>query len=356
MRDKQQQSQTELAFMSSAEVKPTARLDEGTETLAAGSRPESQAGNERLMEVMLERDNLKEALKRVEENKGAGGVDGMGVEELRAYLKQHWPKLREQLLSGSYQPQPVRRVEIPKAGGGMRKLGIPTAVDRFIQQAMLQVLQADWDQTFSAHSYGFRPGRTAHQAIAQAQEYINAGYRIVVDIDLEKFFDRVNHDVLMSRVARRVSDKRVLKLLRAYLNSGVLENGLVSPTDEGTPQAGPVSPLLSNLLLDEWDRELEQRGHRFVRYADDCNIYVRSERAGQRVMESVRRFITTRLKLKVNESKSAVAKPQERKFLGFSFTSGKELKRKIAPKAIDRFRERVRGICLLRLAGPLVVR
>jgi len=344
MRDKQQQSQTELAFMSSAEVKPTARLEEGTETLAAGSISESQAGNERLMEVMLERDNLKEALKRVEENQGAGGVDGRQVEELRAYLKQPWPKLREQLLSGSYQPQPVRRVEIPKAGGGMRKLGIPTAVDRFIQQAMLQVLQADWDQTFSAHSYGFRPRRTAHQAITQAQEYINAGYRTVVDIDLEKFFDRVNHDVLMSRVARRVTDKRVLKLIRAYLNSGVLENGLVSPTDEGTPQGGPLSPLLSNLLLDEWDRELERRGHRFVRYADDCNIYVRSERAGERVMVGMKQFLARRLRLKVNEQKSAVGKPSERKFLGYSFTKEATVRRRIAPQSVARFKERVREL------------
>src|SRR5260370_1194993 len=322
MRGKQQKSQAELAFMSSAEVKPTARLAEGTETLAAGSRPESQAGNERLMEVMLERENLKAAMQRVEENKGAGGVDGMRVEELRAYLKQHWPKLREQLLSGSYQPQAVRRVEIPKAGGVMRKLGIPTAVDRFIQQAMLQVLQRDWDQTFSAHSYGFRPGRTAHQAIAQAQEYLNAGYRIVVDIDLEKFFDRVNHDVLLSRVARRVSDKRTLKLIRGYLNSGVLENGLVSPTDEGTPQGGPLSPLLSNLLLDELDRELARRGHRFVRYADDCNIYVRSVRAGERVMAGMKQFLERRLRLQVNEQTRSVWEQSERKFLGYSFTNG----------------------------------
>jgi len=344
MRGKQQQSQTEMAFMSSAEVKPAARLAEGTETLAAGSRPESQAGNERLMEEMLERENLKAALKRVEENQGAGGVDGMRVDELRGYLKQHWPKLREQLLRGTYQPQAVRRVEIPKAGGGTRKLGIPTVVDRFIQQAMLQVLQADWDQTFSAHSYGFRPGRTAHQAIARAQEYIKAGYRIVVDIDLEKFFDRVNHDVLMSRVARRVADKRVLKLLRAYLNSGVLENGLVSPTDEGTPQGGPLSPLLSNLLLDEWDRELERRGHRFVRYADDCNIYVRSERAGERVLAGMKQFLARRLRLRVNEQKSAVGKPSERKFLGYSFTNEATARRRIAPQSVARFKEQVREL------------
>jgi RNA-directed DNA polymerase len=316
----------------------------GLKTLAVGSKTESQAGNEQLMEEMLKRENLKEALKGVEENKGAGGVDGMRVEELRVYLKQHWPKMREELLSGSYQPQPVRRVEIPKVGGGMRKLGIPTVADRFIQQAMLQVLQGKWDQTFSAHSYGFRPGRTAHQAIAQAQEHINAGYRIVVDIDLEKFFDRVNHDVLMSRVARRVSDKRVLKLLRSYLNSGVLENGMVSPTDEGTPQGGPLSPLLSNLLLDEWDRELERRGHRFVRYADDCNIYVRSERAGERVLAGMKQFLTRRLRLKVNEQKSAVGKPSERKFLGYSFTKEASVRRRIAPQSVARFKERVREL------------
>jgi RNA-directed DNA polymerase len=341
---KQQKSQLELAFASSGKVKPEAQFSEGTETLAAGSRPESQASNERLMEVMLERGNLKQALRRVEENKGAAGVDGRCVKELRSYLKQHWSKLREQLLSGNYQPAAVRRVEIPKAGGGVRKLGIPTVLDRFIQQAMLQVLQVDWDASFSPHSYGFRPGRTAHQAIAKAQEYINAGYATVVDIDLEKFFDRVNHDVLMSRVARRVVDKRVLKLLRAYLNSGVLENGLVSPTDEGTPQGGPLSPLLSNLLLDEWDRELEQRGHRFVRYADDCNIYVRSERAGERVLAGMKQFLARRLRLKVNEQKSAVGKPSERKFLGYSFTSKGPTRRRIAPQSVQRFKERVREL------------
>ena len=341
---KQQKSQQELAFASSGKVKPEAPLGEGTETLAARSRPESQAGNERLMEVMLERENLKQALRRVEENKGAAGVDGIRVKELRGYLKQHWSELREQLLSGNYKPAAVRRVEIPKAGGGMRKLGIPTVVDRFIQQAMLQVLQRDWDPTFSAYSYGFRPGRTAHRAIAAAQEYINAGYDTVVDIDLEKFFDRVNHDVLMSRVARRVADKRVLKLLRAYLNSGVLENGLVSPTDEGTPQGGPLSPLLSNLLLDEWDRELERRGHRFVRYADDCNIYVRSERAGERVLAGMKHFLARRLRLQVNEQKSAVGKPSERKFLGYSFTSETPTRRHIAPQSVQRFKQRVREL------------
>jgi RNA-directed DNA polymerase len=268
----------------------------------------------------------------------------MTVDELPGYLEQHWPAIGEQLRSGTYKPKPVKRVEIPKPDGGVRKLGIPTALDRFVQQAVQQVLQKQWDPTFSEHSYGFRPGRSAQQAVAQAQRYLAEGYGWCVDFDLEKFFDRVNHDKLMGAIAKRVGDKRLLKLIRAFLNAGVMEDGLVSPSVEGTPQGGPLSPLLSNLVLDELDRELERRGHRFVRYADDSNIYVRSERAGQRVMESVKRFITDRLKLKVNESKSAVAKPQERKFLGFSFTSGKELKRKIAPKAMDRFKERVREI------------
>ena len=305
---------------------------------------ESQANTEKLIEEACEKENLKEALRRVKANAGAAGVDGMTVKELPDFLRENWPRLKEQLLTGTYRPQPVRRVEIPKSGGGMRKLGIPAAVDRFVQQVVLAVLQKRWDPTFSEHSYGFRPGRSAHQALAKAQEYIQQGYDWVVDLDLEKFFDRVNHDVLMSRVARRVSDKRMLKLIRGFLNSGVMENGLVGPTEEGTPQGGPLSPILSNLLLDELDKELEQRGHRFVRYADDCNIYVKSERAGLRVMEGVKAFLTRKLRLKVNDSKSAVARPKDRKFLGFSFTWGESAKRRIAPQAILRFKERIREL------------
>src|SRR5436853_4043538 len=280
------------------------------------------------MEEVCERENCKQALARVKANKGSPGVDGMTVHELPGYLKQHWPAIREQLRSGTYEPQPVRRVEIPKPDGGMRKLGIPTVLDRLIQQSILQVLQRRWDRTFSEGSYGFRPGRSAHQAVAQAQQYIAEGYSWCVDLDLEKFFDRVNHDKLMGRIAKRVEDKRLLKLIRAFLNAGVMENGLVSPSVEGTPQGGPLSPLLSNLVLDELDQELERRGHRYVRYADDCNIYVRSERAGQRVMKSIVRFITGTLTLKVNSEKSAVAKPQERKFLAISCTRHAQRRRR----------------------------
>src|SRR5277367_2558582 len=298
------------------------------------SGTEKPASTKRLMEGVCERAKLKEALRRVKANQGSAGVDGMTVGGISDYLKQHWPAIREQLLSGTYKPKPVRRVEIPKPDGGVRKLGIPTVPDRFIQQAVMQVLQRRWDRTFSDRSYGFRPGRSAHQAVAQAQQYIADGYGWCVDFDLEKFFDRVNHDKLMGQIAKRVEDKRLLKLIRAFLNAGVMENGLVGPSVEGTPQGGPLSPLLSNVVLDELDRELERRGHRFVRYADDCNIYVRSERAGRRVMKSITRFITQRLKLKVNETKSAVARPQERKLLGFSFTDGPEIRRAIAPKAL----------------------
>ena len=317
---------------------------EGTESLTANSETESPARTEQLMEEVCGRENCLRALRRVKANKGSPGIDGMRVQELPGYLKQHWPALREQLLRGRYRPQPVRRVEIAKPDGGVRKLGIPTVLDRFIQQAVMQVLQGKWDATFSEHSHGFRPRRSAHQAVARAQQYIAEGNRWVVDIDLEKFFDRVNHDRLMAAIARRVSDKRMLKLIRAFLESGVMENGLVSPVEEGTPQGGPLSPLLSNLVLDELDRELERRKHRFVRYADDCNIYVASERAGKRVMQSVTGFLQRRLKLKVNEAKSAVARPQERKFLGFTFTYGSEPKRRIAPKALLRCKRRIREL------------
>jgi RNA-directed DNA polymerase len=347
--DKQRNIQIELDFSSAltGEAREVGR--EETEASGATSGTDSPASTNRLMEAVCERENLKAALRQVKANKGSPGVDGMTVGGITDYLKQHWPAIREQLLNGTYEPRPVRRVEIPKPDGprfsaGVRKLGIPTVLDRLIQQAVMQVLQRQWDPTFSASSYGFRPGRSAQQAVAQAQQYIAEGHGWCVDLDLEKFFDRVNHDKLMGQIAKRVEDKRLLKLIRAFLNAGVMENGLVSPSVEGTPQGGPLSPLLSNLVLDELDRELARRGHRFVRYADDCNIYVRSERAGQRVMESITLFITQKLKLKVNKAKSAVARPQERKFLGFSFTSDPEVKRVIAPQALDRFKQRIREI------------
>jgi RNA-directed DNA polymerase len=344
MDDRRQKNQLELAFLEESRSEaPTASV-EGTESSAGKRGIESPAIAEQLMEEVCERENCKQALKRVKANKGSAGVDGMTVQQLPEYLKQHWPAIREQLLSGIYKPQPVRRVEIPKPDGGVRKLGIPTVLDRFIQQAVMQVLQGRWDRTFSNHSYGFRPGRSAHQAVAKAQLYIAEGYRWCVDLDLEKFFDRVSHDKLMARIESRVSDRRLLKLIRSFLKAGVMEGGLVSPVDEGTPQGGPLSPLLSNIVLDEFDRELERRGLRFARYADDCNVYVRSRRAGDRVMASITRFITTKLKLKVNEQKSAVARPWERKFLGFSFTANREPKRRIAPKAVIRFKAKVREL------------
>jgi len=342
-RQKNRPVQEVLAFPVESRSDAPKAAERGTETLVAKRQTESWAGTERLMEEVCELENCKQALQRVKANKGSPGVDGMRVEELPEYLKQHGLTIGEQLRNGTYQPQPVRRVEIEKPdGGGMRKLGIPTVLDRFVQQAVLQVLQKRWDPTFSEHSHGFRPGRSAKQAVHEAQQHIAEGYRWVVDLDLEKLFDRVHHDRLMAAVAKRVADKRMLKLIRAFLEAGVMENGLVSPGDEGTPQGGPLSPLLSNLVLDELDRELERHGHRFVRYADDCNVYVGSERAGQRVMESITRFITHRLKLKVNQTKSAVAQPGQRKFLGFSFTGERAPRRRIARKAIARFKERIR--------------
>jgi RNA-directed DNA polymerase len=343
--DKRQKSQLALNLSLSPMGEAQQAGKQEAESLQATHEPESPANMHQFMERICERENLKAAFQRVKANKGSAGIDGMTVAQIGDYLKQHWPIIREQLLSGTYEPKPVRRVEIAKPDGkGMRKLGIPTVLDRFIQQAVMQILQQQWDPTFSDHSYGFRPGRSAHQAVARAQSYIAQGYNWVIDLDLEQFFDRVNHDKLMGQIAKRVEDTRLLKLIRAFLNAGVMENGLVSPSVEGTPQGGPLSPLLSNIVLDELDRELERRGHRFVRYADDGNIYVRSQRAGQRVMESVKRFITQKLKLKVNEAKSAVARPQERKFLGFSFTTGPEVKRTIAPKSLERFKRRLREI------------
>lgn len=328
-----------------AEVKPWgpgAKAD----VCIASRESENLMFGKQLMEEICERNNLKAALQRVRRNKGSPGVDGMTVDELPDYLKTHWLAIKASLQEGRYQPQAVRRVEIAKPGSTeKRKLGIPCVLDRFIQQAILQVLQRQWDQTFADSSYGFRPGRSAHQAIAKAQSYIKAGHEYVVDIDLEKFFDQVNHDRLMSRLASRIADKRVLKLIRAYLRAGILEHGLVSVPTEGTPQGGPLSPFLSNVVLDELDQELESRGHRYVRYADDCNIYVCSRRAGDRVMRSVSKFITERLKLKVNAGKSAVDIPQNRTFLGYTFTGGKAPnRRKIAAKSIKRFKAQVRRL------------
>ena len=362
MGDKRQKNQLQMVLAFAVEGRseaPKARR-EGTESLTAKRACESPAIPEQVMEEVCGRENLKRALRRVKSNKGSPGIDGMKVGELPGYLKQHWPAIREQLLRGTYEPQPVKRVEIPKPDGGMRKLGIPTVLDRFVQQAVMQVLQGKWDRTFSEHSHGFRPGRSAHQAVKKAQQHVRAGRRWVVDLDLEKFFDRVNHDRLMKSVALRVADKRMLRLIGALLKAGVMEGGLVSPVDEGTPQGGPLSPLLSNLVLDELDRELERRGHRFVRYADDCNIYVRSATAGRRVMRSISAFITRRLKLKVNESKSAVARPAERKFLGFRISNDREPRRRIAPKALGRCKQRIReltsrtrGISMKRMVAEL---
>lgn len=297
-----------------------------------------------LIEEVVQRDNIWKALKRVEENKGAPGIDGMKVEALNPYLKREWGRIKQELLSGTYQPKPVRYVEIPKSSGGKRGLGIPSVVDRFIQQAISQVLSEECDKTFSKSSYGFRPNRSAHQAVTKAQEYIESGKRWVVDIDLEKFFDWVNHDILMGLIAKRIQDKKLLKLVRSFLNAGVMSNGMYSVKGEGTPQGGPLSPLLSNILLDVLDKELEKRGHDFVRYADDCNIYVSSSTAGKRVMESITRFLEKKLKLKVNAKKSAVARPWKRKFLGFTVVSWKGIRRKVSPEAIKRFKRRIKEI------------
>ena len=297
-----------------------------------------------LMEAVVERGNLRLAYQRVVENKGAAGVDQLTVAELKGHLQQHWPTIRAKLLAGTYQPQAIRRVDIPKPQGGMRTLGIPTVVDRLIQQALHQVLQPIFEPTFSAASYGFRPGRNAHQAVSQARQYVAQGKRWVVDIDLEKFFDRVNHDLLMSKLAMRIDDARVLTLTRRYLQADMMAEGLLQPRTEGTPQGGPLSPLLSNIMLTDLDRELERRGHRFCRYADDCNIYVASERAGVRLLHSLTGFLAERLKLRVNQAKSAVARPWQRKFLGYSMTSHREPKLRIATPSLQKLTTKVNDL------------
>ena len=332
------------------QVKP-AGLEQSAEPFLARDSGKSDVA---VWEAVFERENLRTALKRVESNKGAAGVDGMEVKDLSGYLRAHWLEVREALESGKYRPSPVRRVEIPKPDGGVRQLGIPTVLDRLIQQAIAQVLTPMFEAVFSPHSYGFRPGRSAHQAVQKSQEYIQEGYDWVVDIDLEKFFDRVNHDMLMARVARMVKDKRVLKLIRAYLESGVMLNGVVMETEEGTPQGGPLSPLLSNIMLNDLDRELEERGHKFVRYADDCNIYVKTQRAGGRVLESVKKYLEKKLKLRVNPKKSKVERANRVKFLGFSFFKRKgEVLVRIANRAKERFMEKVRNLTQRTRSGKL---
>jgi RNA-directed DNA polymerase len=320
--------------------------DTGRERQASAAVKETpQPETTMLLEEVLRRENLIKAYHKVRANKGAPGIDGMTVDDLKPHLKEHWPNIREQLLAGGYIPQPVRRVDIPKPGGkGTRMLGIPTVLDRFIQQAILQVLTPIFDPHFSESSYGFRPGRSAHGAVTKARQYVEEGYRYVVDFDLEKFFDTVNHDMLMARVARRVKDKRLLKLIRAYLSSGIMHEGVVQAHTEGTPQGSPISPLLSNILLDELDKELERRGHRFCRYADDCNAYVKSQKAGMRVMTSITRFLEKRLRLKVNREKSAVGRPWARKFLGYSMTWNKKPRLKVAPESVRRLKSHIQEL------------
>lgn len=311
---------------------------------SATTRAWTKAESSGLMEAVCERGNLWLAYERVLKNKGAAGVDGIGVAEFKGHLQRHWPTIKAKLLAGEYIPAPVRRVDIPKPQGGVRTLGIPTLTDRLIQQALHQVLSPIFEPTFSASSYGFRPGRNAHQAVLAAQQYVAEGRRVVVDLDLEKFFDRVNHDLLRGKLAKEIGDRRVLQLIRRYLEAGMMAEGVTSPRTEGTPQGGPLSPLLSNILLTELDRELERRGHAFCRYADDCNIYVRSQQAGERVLASLTRFLSERLKLKVNAAKSAVARPWERKFLGYSLTWHKAPRRRIAPSSRQRLERRIRAV------------
>ena len=309
----------------------------------AAKEKKNAAGNA-TMEAIVARDNMMLALRAVEKNRGAGGVDGMTTVQLRGHLRQEWGQIKGQLLAGTYRPQPVRKVEIPKPGGGKRMLGIPTVVDRLIQQAIHQVMSPVWEGSFSEHSYGFRPGRSARGAVKMAQTHVQNGHRWVVDLDLEKFFDRVNHDVLMARIARKVSDKSLLKLIRRYLQSGIMEGGVAEQRREGTPQGGPLSPLLSNILLDDLDKELEKRGSRFCRYADDCNVYVKSRRSGERVLASLKMYLESHLKLKVNETKSAVRRPWDCKFLGYSMTRYRAPRLRVAEQSMKRFKNKIRDL------------
>jgi RNA-directed DNA polymerase len=333
--------QLELAFVKRGEAPGSERSEEAS----AAVNGDGRSGASDLLGRALERENLRVALKRVRQNKGSPGIDGMKVEELADYLREHWGRLREEVLAGRYQPAAVKRRQIPKSGGGVRELGIPTVLDRFIQQALLQVLQPLFDPGFSQHSYGFRPGRSALQAVRAARRYVQEGGRVVVDVDLSKFFDRVNHDVLMGKLAKRIADKEMLRLIRRYLEAGVMADGVVVERHEGTPQGGPLSPLLANVLLDEVDKELERRGHVFARYADDCNVYVRSQRAGERVMAVLRRLFAG-LRLQINEQKSAVGSAFERQFLGFSLwkAPGQNVKHRVSGKALERMKDRVRQL------------
>lgn len=348
MTGKQQKTQQlTLALEESQRDESQTGKSQGSEPVKAVNDSENPAETERMMEEVCNRENLQRAFKRVRKNRGKPGIDKMTTDELKDHLKQHWPTIREQLLDGSYQPKPVLRVEIPKPSGGVRKLGIPCVQDRFVQQAIQQELQKRWDHTFSNQSYGFRPGRSQHHAISKAQQYIAEGYDYVVDMDLEKFFDRVNHDKLMGKIAKRIKDKRLLRILRSFLEAGILDGGLTSPSkNEGLPQGGPLSPILSNLYLDDLDRELERRGHKSVRYADDCNIYVKSERAGQRVLKGMKKYLEKKLKLKVNEAKSGVAKPEQRKFLGFSFMRSRQgyPKRTPSKSSLEKLKREIRRL------------
>ena len=343
MREGDAESRAEMPVRPATESGGTAN-SAGLEGQAYTAR-EEQSGDEtlELIQEVLRRENMLSAHQRVVRNGGAPGADGMTVEDLMPYCREHWEQIRERILNGSYVPQPIRRVEIPKPDGqGTRTLGIPTVMDRMIQQAVAQVLQPIFEPTFSENSFGFRPGRNTHGALLRAQEYVQQGFGWVADLDLEKFFDRVNHDVLMARVAKRVKDKRVLLLIRRFLQAGMMEDGMASPRTEGTPQGSPLSPLLSNVLLDELDKELERRGHRFVRYADDCNVYVKSKAAGERVMASLERFLNKRLRLQINRDKSAVARPSERKFLGYSVSRQREPQLTVAPKSVERLKSKLK--------------